>query len=414
MPDTTYLIATPLASGRYSRWGSLVGASASLAFAELARQVDAPLLVLADDPRHADQLDAELRFFSGGEFAVLHFVEWETLPWDNFSPHQDIISQRLSVLAQLPSVRRGIVIASAPALLQRLPPLDYVAARSLSLRTGQQLPHDEFTASLAAAGYLRVPQVSEHGEFAVRGSLIDVFPMGSDVPVRIDFFDDEIESLRYFSAESQLSGDTVDAVELLPAREVPLDDAAIRAFRSRYRERFEGQPSRSRVYRDVSEGIAHGGIEYYLPLFFEHTSGLADYLPDDCIVIRPDGLQGLLERTWAEIEERHELCSLDPERPVLDPSETFAPIDTVTARLDRHRCVHYSAQSLADAADVRNLPTRMPPALKIEARYEDPAGALVQFLESFDGRVLFTTDSAGRLDHYLKLNRVRRFLRFSF
>jgi transcription-repair coupling factor (superfamily II helicase) len=392
-----------MASGRYSGWGSLVGASAPLAFAELARLVRAPLLVLADDPRHADQVEAELRFFLGGDFPVLHFVEWETLPWDNFSPHQDIISQRLSVLAQLPSMRRGIIIASAPALLQRLPPLDYVTARSLSLRTGQQLTHDEFTASLAAAGYLRVPQVTEHGEFAVRGSLIDVFPMGSEMPIRVDFFDDEIESLRYFSAESQLSGAAVESVQLLPAREVPLDDDAIRQFRSRYRERFEGQPGRSRVYREVSEGIAHGGIEYYLPLFFEQTSGLADYLPDDCVVIRPDGLHGLLQRSWAEIDERHELCRLDPERPVLDPSETFATIDAVIERLDRHRCVRYSAQSLAEGEDVLNLPTRMPPALKIEARYEDPAGALMQFVDSFDGRVLFTTDSAGRREQVYEL-----------
>ena len=403
MPETTYLIAEPLASGRYSGWGSLVGASAPLAFAELARQADAPLLVLADDPRHADQLEAELRFFAGGDFPVLHFVEWETLPWDNFSPHQDIISQRLAVLARLPSVQGGIVVASAPALLQRLPPVDYVAARSLSLSTGQQLSHDEFTASLTAAGYLRVPQVSEHGEFAVRGSLIDVFPMGSAQPVRIDFFDEDIESLRYFSAESQLSGDTMDSIELLPAREVPLDDDAIREFRSRYRERFEGQPGRSRVYRDVSEGIAHGGIEYYLPLFFEHTASLADYLPGNCIVVRPDGLHGLFERAWAEIEERHEICRLDPERPVLDPSETFAAIDAVTAQLDRYRSVRYSGQSLAEGPEVCNLPTRMPPALKIEARYEDPAGPLMQFLDDFDGRVLFTTDSAGRREQVYEL-----------
>ena len=385
-----------MASERHCGWGSLIGASAPLAFAELARQVDRPLLVLADDPRHADQLEAELRFFSAGDFPVMHFVEWETLPWDSFSPHQDIISQRLLVLSQLPAMRRGVVVASSPALLQRLPPLDYVAARSLSLKSGQQLSHDSFTASLTAAGYLRVPQVSEHGEFAVRGSLIDVFPMGSREPVRIDFFDDEIESLRYFSPESQLSGDTMDAIDLLPAREVPLDDDAIREFRSRYRERFEGQPSRSRVYREVSEGIAHGGIEYYLPLFFDRTAGLVDYLPEECIVIRPDGLDGLLERAWDEIRERHGLCSLDPERPVLDPGETFADADSVVAELDRHHSIRYSAQSLAEGRGVHNLPTRMPPALKIEARYEDPAGPLMQFLDGFDGRVLFTSDSAGR------------------
>ena len=205
MPDSSFLIAGKPASGQCSTWGRLIGASAALAVAVLARLVDAPLLVLADDPRHADQLEAEIRFFAGDDLPVLHFVEWETLPWDSFSPHQDIISQRLTALSKLPSMQSGVVVASASAMLQRLPPVDYVAARSLSLRTGQIISHDAFTESLAAAGYLRVPQVTEHGEFAVRGSLIDVFPMGSHQPVRIDFLDDEIESLRYFSPESQLS-----------------------------------------------------------------------------------------------------------------------------------------------------------------------------------------------------------------
>jgi len=406
VPDPTYLLSglTGLPErGQSCGWGRLIGASTALAFAELASQVDAPLLVLADDPRHADQLEAEVRFFAGDRVPVLHFVEWETLPWDSFSPHQDIISQRLNVLSRLPSMRHGIIVASTPALLQRLPPVDYVAARSLSLHTGQVLSHDEFTESLAAAGYLRVPQVTEHGEFAVRGSLIDVFPMGSEQPVRIDFFDDEIESLRYFSAESQLSGETIDALNLLPAREVPLDATAIQEFRARYRERFEGQPGRSRVYRDVSDGIAHGGIEYYLPLFFEATARLADYLPDDCIVIMPDAMQGVLTQTWTEIEERYELCSLDPERPVLSPSETFADAASVRSQLEHHRHIRYSAQSLAEKKGNLNLPTRLPPALKVEARYEDPAGALMQFLQSFNGRVLFTTDSPGRREQVYEL-----------
>jgi transcription-repair coupling factor (superfamily II helicase) len=381
----------------------LIGASAALAIAEYSRQLDAPLLVLADDPRHADQLEAELRFFAGNDFPVWHFVEWETLPWDSFSPHQDIISQRLKVLSMLPTLQSGVIVASAPVLLQRLPPLDYVAARSLSLQTGQIVSHDTFTESLAAAGYLRVPQVTEHGEFAVRGSLIDVYPMGSDQPVRIDFLDDEIESLRFFSPESQLSGGTIETLNLLPAREVPLDEAGIRNFRTRYRERFEGQPGRSRVYRDVSDGIAHGGIEYYLPLFFDETAGLAEYLPENCTVVLPDSLDQLLDKTWAEIAERHELCSLDPERPILDVKETFTDGATVMSQLNRHRCIRYSAQSIPDKAAHCNLPTQLPPALKIEARYEDPAGALMQFLQSFDGRVLFTTDSAGRREQVYDL-----------
>ena len=206
MPDSSFLIAGKPASGQCSAWGRLIGASAALAVAELARQVDAPLLVLADDPRHADQLEAEIRFFAGEDLPVLHFVEWETLPWDSFSPHQDIISQRLRALSKLPSMRSGVVVASASAMLQRLPPVDYVAARSLSLRTGQIISHDTFTESLAAAGYLRVPQVTEHGEFAVRGSLIDVFPMGSDQPVRIDFLDDVAKQTAATRASVLLTG----------------------------------------------------------------------------------------------------------------------------------------------------------------------------------------------------------------
>ncbi len=384
-------------------WGRLVGASAALAAAELAATIRQPLLVLADDPRHADQLEAEIRFFAGPELEIEHFVEWETLPWDSFSPHQDIISQRLRVLAALPRLKHGIIIAAASVLQQRLPPVEYVAARSLSLSTGQVLPREDFTNSLVEAGYYRVPQVSEHGEFAVRGSLIDIFPMGSDAPVRIDFLDNEIESLRYFFAESQLSGEKVGRISILPAREVPLDSDAVHAFRDRYRERFEGQPGKSRVYREVSDGIAHGGIEYYLPLFFETTATLVDYLPGNCAVLAPSALQSLLQQFWAEANERFQLCSLDTERPILKVDETFVSPDAVKHALARFPLISYSGPSVAEGPAGRNFDTRIPPALKIETRYEDAAASLVQFLESFDGRVLFSTDSPGRREQLFDL-----------
>jgi len=384
-------------------WGQLIGASAALAIAELAAAQDNPVVVLAEDPRQADQLEAAIRFFAGADLEVHHFVEWETLPWDNFSPHQDIISERLSVLATMSSMTTGVLIASAPVLLQKLPPVDYVAARSLSLRSGQALPRDAFVDSLIAAGYLRVPQVSEHGEFAVRGSLIDIYPMGSARPIRIDFFDDDIESLRYFSPGTQLSGEIIDQVEVLPAREIPLDADSIRGFRERYRERFEGQPGKSRVYREISDGIAHGGIEYYLPLFFESTATLLDYLPQDCVVLAPQGLESTLDQTWHEIEERYELSRLDPERPILSTEETFNSPADMLAQMGDLRQIRYSAQSLADHGNNFNLQTRLPPALKIEARYEDAAGALMRFLDEFDGRVLFTSDSAGRREQIYEL-----------
>ncbi|HEX5787578.1 MAG TPA: transcription-repair coupling factor [Woeseiaceae bacterium] len=389
--------------GQPLAFGRLIGASAALAISEYAAAAARPVCVLAEDPRHADRLEAELRFFADGAFDVWHFVEWETLPWDSFSPHQDIVSQRLRVLAELPHLRRGIVVASAPALLQRLPPTDYVAARSLTLARGQRLERDTFVESLVKSGYYRVPQVREHGEFAVRGSLIDVFPMGADEPVRVDFFDEEIESLRRFSPETQLSGDSEDAIRLLPAREVPLDAADIQAFRGRYRARFEGQPGKSRVYREVSEGIAHGGIEYYLPLFFPETSSLLDYLPDGAVVVAPDSIDGVLERAWQEIEERQALCRLDPERPVLGSAETFFSPADLAARIASRGLVHYSGQSLAEGRGRVNLPTRLLPALRIEARYEDSAGALAAFLADFPGRVLFTTESAGRREQVYDL-----------
>jgi len=383
--------------------GRLVGASAPLAAAELARALQKPLLVLASDPRHADQLEAEICYFAGSDLPVSHFVEWETLPYDSFSPHQDIISQRLSVLAALPGMQHGIVIVSIAALLQRLPPVDYVAARTLVLRTGQTLDRQDFIAALSAAGYLRIPQVEEHGEFAVRGSLIDAFPMGARQPVRIDFFDDEIETLRYFDAESQLSGDVADTIEILPAREVPLDQDSVRRFRQRYRERFEGQPSRSRVYSDISDGIAHGGIEYYLPLFFEQTASIFDYLASDAVVFAPHDLAAALEQAWQEIGDRYELCRLDPERPILRPQESFLDPESVRQRLLSSQCIQYSAQSLQESDANINLATRIPPALRVETRYEDAAASLMQFLDSFDGRILFTAESPGRRESVFDL-----------
>ncbi|MBT8084450.1 MAG: transcription-repair coupling factor [Woeseia sp.] len=375
--------------------GRLSGASAALAAVEIARGLSRPLTVLAADAREADRLEAEIRWFAG-ELPVVHFVEWETLPWDTFSPHQDIVSQRLEVLAHLPQKKQGILIVSAAVLLQRLPPVGYVSARTLQMRVGDKLDRDSFLSSLTESGYLRVPQVEEHGEFAVRGALLDVFPMGAAHPLRIDFFDDEIDSLRNFDPETQLSGDKQTEINILPAREVPLDADAVKDFRLRYRERFEGQPSQSRVYRDVSDGIAHGGVEYYLPLFFETTVTLTDYLPADTTVFAAVELEGALQQAWDDINERYEMCRLDPERPVLSPDETFVAPAEVQQALGKFRRINASSTSLPDADDTLNVDTKMPPAVKIEARYEDAARTLMDFLARHEGRVLFTADSAGR------------------
>ncbi|HLU07845.1 MAG TPA: transcription-repair coupling factor [Woeseiaceae bacterium] len=406
-PRSLLLPSRALASGQVTAIGRAIGASTALAAVEIARYAKGPLLVLATDPRHADQLEAEIHFFAERGLPVRHFVEWETLPYDSFSPHQDIVSDRLSVMAALPQADRGIVIASAPSLLQRLPPVDYIAARSLHLREGQQLDRQEFLERLTASGYLRVPQVTEHGEIAVRGSLLDVFPMGSAAPVRIDFFDDDVESLRYFDPETQLTAETATEIQILPAREIPLDEDDVTRFRRNYRSRFEGQPSKSRVYREISEGIAHGGIEYYLPLFFETTATLFDYLPESSLILAPAGLDAIFDNAWKEIGERYELCSLDAERPILKPQESFHEPDEVRKRLSGVPLVSYSAQSLPEAGGVANLSTKLPPAVRVEARYEDAAAALMRFLGDFDGRVLLTADSAGRRESIIDMMRGR-------
>ncbi|WP_455429412.1 transcription-repair coupling factor [Lentisalinibacter sediminis] len=388
-PDLPATGASPV------RWGGLVGEADALAIAEAAARHAGPVLAVAASAREADRLEAALGFFTDADTPVLHFPDWETLPYDSFSPHQDIVSERLATLAGLPALARGIVVVAAPCLMQRLPPTDYVTARALSLRTGETLDRDEFIRGLEAGGYLRVPEVSEHGEFAVRGAIIDLFPMGARVPYRIDLFDEEIDTLRAFDPDTQLSGESLEKIEILPAREAPLDADAIRGFRRRYRARFAGEAARSPIYRDVSEGIAHGGIEYYLPLFFEETATLLDYLPGSTLIAAGAELDDSLAAFRAEIEERHALVSLDPDRPVLEPDEAFLPVEAVRDRLaGRPRILLSGNKPLPGEGE--DFGAKPVPVLRLDSRREEAAGALTAFLDGFDGRVLFTAESAGR------------------
>ncbi|MGH8315616.1 MAG: transcription-repair coupling factor, partial [Steroidobacterales bacterium] len=244
----------PTTPGQWVRWGQLYGAAGALAIAQAVRECDRPVAVIAESARALDRLDAEISFFADREFAVLSFPDWETLPYDRFSPHPDIVSRRLAVLYELPTLKRGAVIVTLETLLQRLPPPSYLDSQTLLIARGDRLPREAFRARLVAAGYAQVAQVMSPGECAVRGSLIDIFPMGASEPLRIDLFDDEIETIRAFDPETQRSGEKLETVRLLPAREVPLDPQSVKAFRRRYRTRFEGDPSRSPVYRDVSQG----------------------------------------------------------------------------------------------------------------------------------------------------------------
>lgn len=406
--NTLFDLRLPSNAAPLVRWGQLYGDTLPLVLAEAARRTPGPLVCIAPGARDADRLEQALRFFlKESDCGVLHMPDWETLPYDVFSPHQDIISARLSTLHRLPQLQRGVIVVAATTLMQRLPPREFIDGNSFLLQVGERLDIDALRKRLEASGYTCVSQVVEHGEFAVRGALIDIFPMGRDAPFRIDLFDDEIETIRRFDPETQLSGDKLDRIDLLPAREFPLDEAGIRRFREQYRDRFEGDPQRSVIYREVSNGHAPAGIEYYLPLFFDTTANFFDYLPANAEFVLTGAWQGALDQFWAEIGQRFDERGHDIERPLLNPEEVFVPaVDTETSLAARPRIEAESfEQSDADGGPVQNFGSAMPPSLVINSRAEEPAAALLKFLEEFEGRILFAAESAGRREQLLDILR---------
>ncbi len=396
MSQTWKDLPLPGRPGAELAWGQLYGSAVSLAVAEAAADHPGPVLLIARSPRHADQLAAEIRFFAGPGLEVLAFPDAETLPYDAFSPHPDITSRRLAALARLPGLARGIVVAAGQSLLQRLPPVAWTAMQGLDIRMGDTLDMDAMRARLQSAGYVSVPQVTEHGEYALRGSILDLFPMGSELPLRIDLFDDQVDSIRRFDPETQRSLDRVERIRLLPGREYPFSEDAIRTFRQRFRERFPGDPSRVSVYRDVGEGIAPGGLEYYLPLFFDATAILPDYLPAEALVVDAGDLPTVAERAWSEVATRHDQLGHDIERPILAPEEVFVAPGDLTASLQPFPRVRIAGFEQTGPQHGMNLGSVLPPPVQLNPRAEEPAAELVAFLAGFEGRVLFTAESPGR------------------
>jgi transcription-repair coupling factor (superfamily II helicase) len=380
-------------------WSRLYGDSAPLLLARAAAAHQGLLLIVTPDSQSAERLQQQLRFFcSDRDLDILCFPDWETLPYDPFSPHQDIISQRLQTLHQLPMLDRGVLLVPVATLLQRLPPRDFLDRYSLVLDQGQRLNLDQMRARLEKAGYQCVPQVMEHGEFAVRGSLLDLFPMGAPVPYRIDLFDDEIETIRIFDPDSQRSLEQVEQVRLLPAREFPVDDDAITRFRQAWRSGFEGDPQRALVYRDVSNGLLPSGIEYYLPLFLEQTASLFDYLPADACLVTAEDVEPAIDGFRSALAERYESLRHDIERPILPPQRLYLDDAETRQAIDGYARIELQRAEALDThgAAVVGFATRALPTLRIQARAERPAGALQDFLAGFRGRVLICAESAGR------------------
>ncbi|MDP4546680.1 transcription-repair coupling factor [Marinobacter sp. MDS2] len=399
--------AAPAQAADHRKWGQLQGCSQALAICESARSHKGLTLVVTRSTDEALRLEQAVRFFlslppeedgatlSDDGLELLSLPDWETLPYDLFSPHQDITSRRIRTLHRLPSTDHGILIVPARTLMHRLAPPSYLQGNTLLLKTGQTLNIDNWRMQLEAAGYHHAENVYEHGEYAVRGAILDIYPMGSNLPYRIDLFDDEIETLRTFDPETQRSIDRIEQIELLPAHEFPWHKEARSGFRSRWFEHFPHSDKDSPVYQDVSNGITPPGIEYYLPLFFEQTATLFDYLPASTLVFTEDGLNDAVQAFDSETRARHEDRRHDRLRPILPPSELFLLQEEVFRQLKRYPRVTCSTEPTAGAGSA-NCAADALPDIAMDGRAADPAGRLKRFLNDFPGRVLICAESSGR------------------
>ncbi|MGJ8690068.1 MAG: transcription-repair coupling factor [Gammaproteobacteria bacterium] len=391
----------PNTAGDLRRWAGLHGSSKSLAVATIAQQHAGPVVLITANTEEADAIRRELGFFNGKQDPIHTLPDWETLPYDNFSAHQDIVSDRLHTLYHLPHLKRGILILPLTSLMHRLSPKEYVQGNSLMLKIGAQFDPDAMRHSLLSAGYQGVDAVHEHGEFALRGSIMDIFPMGSQMPYRVDLFDNEIESLRTFDPESQRSLDKVNEVQLLPGKEYPMNEAGISLFRSHFRNRFDIDLRQCSVYQDVSQGLHSAGIEYYLPLFFESLQTVFDYLPENTLVLRSGDLEASGLRFWNDIKNRYEDRRHDRQRPILEPRELFLSPDEAFARLRDYPNIELYADSNGQKA--QQLAISPPPDLNAGVQ-QTPLLALQALLKAnTSSRILFCAETAGRRESMLEL-----------
>ncbi|RYF18508.1 MAG: transcription-repair coupling factor [Comamonadaceae bacterium] len=389
-----------LATGRRMALPRPPGSADALLLARMAQrelQEGRLTAIVTADANDAQRLLDELAFFAPQLRCAL-FPDWETLPYDTFSPHQDLISERLATLWRILQREADVVLVPASTALYRLAPPSFLAGYTFHFRVQQKLDEAKLKAQLTLAGYNHVTQVVSPGEYAVRGGLIDLFPMGSPVPYRVDLFDDEVDSIRTFDPDSQRSLYPVPEVRLLPGREFPMDDEARARFRSRWRELLEGDPTKSRIYKDMGNGVATAGIEYYLPLFFEETASVFDYLGDASTVVLHGELEPAFQRFWQDTRDRYRLVQGDPERPVLPPEALFLNAEQFYTRANQHPqlALRSNAQDVEDSAVFQKLPD-----LSVVRGAEDPLARFKAHAQRTPNQVLVLAESAGRRESLL-------------
>ncbi|MGJ8693111.1 MAG: transcription-repair coupling factor [Thalassotalea sp.] len=386
-------------------WTGLHGSSSTIAIFQAAKQAQTPILLVTHDTPSALRLEHELSHFQKSEFPIVLFPDWETLPYDTFSPHQDIISQRLATLYQLSRLEKGIVIVPITTLIHKLAPKQFLETNSLMVKIGDRKDLHQLRQNLEANGYRNVDQVMEHGEFSARGAILDLYPMGSTTPYRLDFFDDEIEDIRIFDPESQRSLDKIKEIALLPAHEFPIDEAGISLFRSQYRENFKSSIDKESIYHQVSNGIMPAGIEYYLPLFFDHTNCLFDYLPLNTQVIMSGDIEHALSQYWHDIEYRYEDRRYDPTRPLLAPHQIFLTTELFYNALKPfHRINIVEQVTNNDKAGVIDYAVSALPDITLNHQLKQPFELLNNFISSHGKNpLIFLAESQGRRESVLEI-----------
>lgn len=367
------------------------------------------LLCIVNSPSDLESLHTDLSaFFMDRDWEILRFPDWETLPYDNFSPHEDIISERLGLLNALKDEPKAIILTTAANIVHRLAPASAIQAGLIDWKVGQALNLNDQRIALEKAGYRATDTVYEHGEFTVRGSLLDVYPMGYDLPVRIELFDDEIESIRRFDPDTQRTAEKINEIKMLPGREVPMNEAGINLFRQNFRERFDTDFSKNTLYKDVSEGIPSPGIEYYLPLFYNETSSLFDYLGSGTLLARFDSLSETVDHYWQEINSRFENRRHDIQNPILTPQELFLTKEQFFQRIGDYPSITLTPNAINEKPGQIPLPCAKPAAYPIDHRAQEPLNRLECFLKETDHRILFCSESAGRREALRELlSRIR-------
>ncbi|MBV1914803.1 MAG: transcription-repair coupling factor [Pseudomonadales bacterium] len=389
---------------KHQNWCGLTGASRSLALVQTACQSDQPLLVITTGSLMAQQLEAELQFFAQGkELPIFYLPDWETLPYDLFSPHQDIISDRLKTLHRLGSFSRGILLVPIGTLMHRLMPRQELLKRSLMLNISDTLALDQFRSELESAGYRAVNTVREHGEFALRGGIFDIFPMGVELPYRIELLGDEIDTIRTFDSETQLSVEKIKQISLLPAREVPIDPVSITNFRNRWHDLFPGNPSDCSLYRDISIGIFPAGIEYYLPMFYSSCDTLFDYLPDNTQVVKTAGFAEAAETFFEEVKLRYNQLGHDLHRPIVQPEELFIYPDQLFGLINQQpSCTLHGNEAELPEKHRCDFSSKKLPDIAIDDRSAQPLAKLEKFLGEPNQRILIEAESRGRREILLE------------